>query len=150
MEISREDFLDTLPEKAVCISYSPHTHEPNPATDPLLQKEEMLMVPQDQTVDPSAFAEKIKRQVGGTAYILIPGTAFDIHGTRHGRGGGWYDRFLSKVPQRWMRVGVLYEKDLSATPLSREPWDEPVDCLAIHTTEGWKFFETGARPTDLK
>ncbi|MBX9792941.1 MAG: hypothetical protein K2Y02_01440, partial [Burkholderiaceae bacterium] len=66
-------------------------------------------------------------------------------GTRHGKGGGWYDRFLSKTPAKWLRIGVLNETRLSATLLTRESWDEPMDFLALQTEVGWHYIETRAR-----
>jgi 5-formyltetrahydrofolate cyclo-ligase len=38
--------------------------------------------------------------------VLVPGVAFDRSGRRLGRGGGFYDRFLARLPGRAVRIGV--------------------------------------------
>ena len=79
------------------------------------------------------------------AYVLVPGRRFDRHGTRYGRGGGWYDRFLSEVPTSWLRIGVTRTQDLADGRLERKPWDQPVDWLLIEADDGWHAVETKAR-----
>ena len=81
--------------------------------------------------------------------VLIPGTAFDESGTRKGRGGGWYDRFLSRIPAEWTRVGVLPQESLQSEPLQRQSWDEPVDYLLIFGGKSARVVETGARNADM-
>ncbi len=81
----------------------------------------------------------------GPCVILIPGRAFDAHGTRHGRGGGWYDRFLAEVPEEWLRVGFCFDTQFSKTPLSREAWDQPVDAIAVISAQGVALHDTKAR-----
>ncbi len=44
--------------------------------------------------------------------VLVPGLGFDRAGSRLGRGGGFYDRFLATLPGRTVTVGVAYEAQL--------------------------------------
>jgi len=67
--------------------------------------------------------------------VLVPGRRFDALGTRHGQGGGWYDRFLARVPDSWLRVGFCYSDQLSVTPLVRNVWDQPMDYVVVLSRE---------------
>ena len=44
--------------------------------------------------------------------ILLPGVGFDLYGNRLGRGGGYYDRYLSKLKRETILVGVGYDFQL--------------------------------------
>ncbi len=39
--------------------------------------------------------------------IVVPGMGFDSHGNRLGRGKGFYDRFLEKVPEK-LKIGICF------------------------------------------
>jgi 5-formyltetrahydrofolate cyclo-ligase len=96
-------------------------------------------------LDPFIEAEKVTSIFKDTSpVIFIPGKKFDVSGTRHGRGGGWYDRFLSSMPNTWIRVGFCYEEQFSDIPLIRESWDVPVDFVYISKKESadFKFIKT--------
>lgn len=118
----------TLDQNWLGIWYDPLPGEPTPHAGGL---QPWKTISSKKNQDPFALASAFSRDVpsGKKVYILIPGKRFDHLGTRHGRGGGWYDRFLSAVPREWLRIGVVGTGSLSAQPLIRRPWDEPMDLL---------------------
>ncbi len=59
--------------------------------------------------------------------IIVPGVAFGIDGTRLGRGGGYYDRFLNKAKNA-AKVALCREAALEET-VPVEPHDEKVDFI---------------------
>ncbi len=88
-------------------------------------------------LDPVAEAAATLRTAGETkTVILIPGRKFDAAGTRHGQGGGWYDRFLARVPREWLRVGFCFEQQFSNEPLPRENWDQTMDIVCVVRKDG--------------
>ena len=57
--------------------------------------------------------------------VVVPGMAFDNHGHRLGRGKGYYDRFLAKVP-RAHKIGICFGfQKLPTVPT--EPTDISMD-----------------------
>lgn len=40
--------------------------------------------------------------------VLVPGVAFDRRGSRLGRGGGYFDRFLARLPDRVPKIGLAF------------------------------------------
>jgi 5-formyltetrahydrofolate cyclo-ligase len=55
--------------------------------------------------------------------VLVPGLAFDLFGNRLGRGKGYYDRFLRRLPPGVLTLGLAFD----ATICERIPYDEN-DC----------------------
>ena len=44
--------------------------------------------------------------------VIVPGLAFDDQGRRLGRGGGFYDRFLSTLPATCITIGVGFANQI--------------------------------------
>lgn len=57
--------------------------------------------------------------------VVVPGLAFDAHGFRLGRGGGYYDRFLATLPPGVPRVGLCF-RGQRVRRLPHAPHDQPV------------------------
>jgi 5-formyltetrahydrofolate cyclo-ligase len=126
------------------IAYHPLAVEPDYRQAALLKKylTHTILLPQDRAVDPFVLAGNLRVELAGKRVaVLIPGTLFDLAGTRHGRGGGWYDRFLSRAPRAWLRIGAAHQSQISDALLEREPWDEPMDGLLLKNGDEWKFLK---------
>jgi len=69
--------------------------------------------------------------------VLVPGLAVDARGYRLGRGGGSYDRGLSRVPVGTFTCVLLYDGELDQ-PVPVEPHDRRV--MAAATPTGIRIF----------
>ncbi len=104
-----------------------------------------LVLPNNKNNDPFEWAANcIAKFQNINVYILIPGTRFDRYGTRYGQGGGWYDRFLSKVPATWLRIGITDKSQMSAVKLLKQEWDEPVDWIVVSNNNLWEVHKINA------
>ncbi len=122
------------------ILYTPFTDEIDYSDNsfPFIIHQNRILLPSTKITDPYAWAGTcISIYRDKNPFILIPGKHFDIYGTRHGKGGGWYDRFLSKVPRTWLRIGIATVDEFSEERLSRESWDESMDWLLIQYKSEW-------------
>ena len=61
------------------------------------------------------------------AGCIIPGLAFDKHGTRLGRGGGYYDRFLPSC--HGVKVGVTFNEGFATDSLPKESHDQIMNII---------------------
>jgi 5-formyltetrahydrofolate cyclo-ligase len=73
--------------------------------------------------------------------VFVPGLAFDGTGLRLGRGGGFYDRFLSQAPASLARIGLMFSCQ-RVEKLPPEPHDQTLP--AVITEDGEISFPTGA------
>lgn len=62
--------------------------------------------------------------------ILLPGSVFDMRGGRFGYGGGYYDRFLDKVPTA-TRIGLAFDLQM----IEKAPLQEHDELLDFVVTE---------------
>lgn len=66
---------------------------------------------------------------------LIPGLAFDRQGGRLGRGGGFYDRLLSRPSCRALKIGIAWSWQL-VEKVPSESWDVGMN-LVISSFESY-------------
>jgi 5-formyltetrahydrofolate cyclo-ligase len=77
-------------------------------------------------LEPNAYCQKIHNC--GIDFILMPGLAFDPTGGRVGYGGGFYDRYISNIPnyQEIPKVAIAYSfQIIDKVPMDK--YDIPVD-----------------------
>ncbi|MDD5450140.1 MAG: 5-formyltetrahydrofolate cyclo-ligase [Candidatus Omnitrophica bacterium] len=60
--------------------------------------------------------------------VLVPGLSFDIEGNRLGRGKGYYDRFLKKLPKNALTIGLCFDFQIQKS-VPTLPHDIPVRML---------------------
>lgn len=60
--------------------------------------------------------------------VLVPGVAFDHHGYRVGYGGGFYDRFLTKIRKDTKKIAIGYSLQI-LDQVPRESFDIPVEMI---------------------
>jgi len=71
---------------------------------------------------PDCFRPRDPREID---LVVVPGVAFDRHGNRLGYGGGFYDRFLTKLPESCSFVAIAYQLQLRDNVFHQEH-DQPV------------------------
>jgi 5-formyltetrahydrofolate cyclo-ligase len=77
---------------------------------------------------PVAHASRI--EMADIGAFLVPGLAFDRHGTRLGRGKGYYDRLLARAPQA---LKVAITGDYLVEQLPFDDYDVVMTHLAFST-----------------
>ncbi len=61
--------------------------------------------------------------------VFVPGVAFDKWGNRLGRGLGFYDRFLSKLNSKTLKVGLAFNFQLVDSVPTVQGQDVPLDLV---------------------
>jgi len=79
-----------------------------------------IMEPDEQKVIPIDFRE--------VDIVIVPGVAFDRFGHRIGHGKGYYDRFLAKLTESQLKIGLCFDFQLYDR-LCVEDFDISVDCV---------------------
>ena len=144
--LESEQFSKILQSYSSGISYKPVRAEVDPlALFPELHRKIVYTIQPIPSILPAEEFTKAKALAIEPVFILIPGREFDATGTRHGKGAGWYDRFLSMVPQEWLRIGFCTNDQFSSEPLVRESWDEPMDYVSTAGNGSVRILYTGAQ-----
>ena len=129
------DLTTLLSSFSVFITYEPLRTEV-PCSVFLPANARTYTIPPRASLDPHVVADEVRPFTQDLVpALLIPGRRFDAAGTRHGQGGGWYDRFLAAVPREWLRIGICYDDQFSPAPLVRESWDQAMDYVAVVNRE---------------
>lgn len=130
----------------LCVLYQPVSMETDPEILPFNLPNKRVVVPVGLATNPKIFGSNLTKEFGSlNGVILIPGRQFDKFGGRHGKGWGWYDRFLSVVPAKWIRVGICSQNEFSTTRLVIQEWDKLMDWIIINDNGLFIFHETLAR-----
>lgn len=110
----------------VVTAYSPLPDEPDmrPLIDALQARGAVVLLPvmrADKDLDWAGGGS-----IADASVLLIPALAVDLHGNRLGRGGGSYDRCLSRLGPGALRVAVVFDEEVLDEPLPVDPHDEKV------------------------
>ena len=65
---------------------------------------------------------------GDIDVIVVPGVAFSLSGVRTGRGKGYYDKYMSQLGFRALKIGVCFKEQI-VDSLLPDPHDVPVDTV---------------------
>jgi 5-formyltetrahydrofolate cyclo-ligase len=103
---------------------------------PRIQGEELVWVknPEEFISGPFGIAEPVgealfAKDITNLGAIILPGLAVDVHGTRLGKGKGFYDRVLAQVPQDVKRIVLLFDLEF-VLEIPKEDHDQPVHTIA--------------------
>jgi len=75
--------------------------------------------------------------------VIVPGVVFDVKMARYGRGLGYYDRFLSKLPNVKV-IALAYDFQVSKKELKLDDWDIKMDYIItekrVIQKQGYYFY----------
>jgi 5-formyltetrahydrofolate cyclo-ligase len=110
--------------------------------DALVERGVRVLVPvtlQDRDLDWVQLPGDVPLTTGAISTVdavLVPALAVAADGTRLGRGGGSYDRALTRVPKGVVVAALLHDGEAVAH-LPREAWDRPVSAY-VTPSGGWQ------------
>jgi len=104
------------------LGFEPLSDEPDISTliDKLKEEKRLVLVCGERS-NPILVSD-----VKDISLALIPGRAFNKKGVRLGRGGGTFDRILSKI--KCLKIGVAFNVQI-LDELPKESHDQPVDII---------------------
>jgi len=92
--------------------------------------QEDCFAPNSYGISEPVMDESVPLRPEGDADLVIfcPAVAVDEQGHRLGMGQGYYDRFFARHPHA-VRVGVVFDVQVSGRPLPAEQWDQMLDWI---------------------
>ncbi|MSQ90614.1 MAG: 5-formyltetrahydrofolate cyclo-ligase [Phycisphaerales bacterium] len=87
----------------------------------------------DESMDADALGVRVPKTGAQIPHdsldlVVVPGVAFDTRGFRLGRGGGYYDRYLARLPRTTATIGICFDFQFVDT-IPTEPTDIAVQAV---------------------
>lgn len=79
---------------------------------------------------------------GINSLMLIPGVSFTKEGSRLGRGGGYYDKYLSKHKST-TKIGITFSIQIKEH-IELEPWDVIMDMVITENDTFYRGANSGS------
>ncbi len=103
---------------------------------PRIENDDLLWLknPQEFKNGPFGISEPVgqgvmAKDLTNLGAIILPGLAVDVHGTRLGKGKGFYDRVLKQLPETVRRIVFLFDDEF-LLEIPKEDHDQPVHTIA--------------------
>lgn len=130
--LSMPDEVDTLPIVADALAAGKTVAVPKVDTRRKVMDARLLR-DLDRDLAPGVFGilEPVSSEIvepGDLDFILVPARGFDRRGNRLGRGGGYYDRYMSAPAFHALRCGIAFAAQI-LDPLPHDAHDLPVQML---------------------
>lgn len=124
-----------LPASEPAASARPDLNSDPPSFPGLIPGPHGLYEPDPTRCEPAAISDM--------SLVLVPGLGFAAGGTRLGRGGGYYDRWLAHLPSSTPTIGIAFSLQICPS-LPTLNHDQKVDFLL--TESGWSEGNRGQPP----
>ncbi len=95
--------------KTVCVPSVDWTRKDMSAVEVSSFDDDIMDIDEHGLRSPRESRPVLSRQID---VIIVPGLAFDPRGNRLGRGGGYYDRFLPRLRQNAVSVGLAFDQQI--------------------------------------
>lgn len=116
-----------------------------PRLRPQAGRMDMVMLSKREAIHSHRGRKRLTQPLGGRCVasrsidvLVLPLVGYDLHGTRLGSGGGYYDRWLARCRPRARRIGWGFSLQQVPNALPRESWDKPLH--AVCTERGLRYF----------